>query len=194
MIRREADQARKGKKARITAQMNSLVDPQIITELYDASRAGVKIQLLVRGICCLRPGIPGVSENIQVQSIVGRFLEHPRIYYFYNDGEENVYLSSADWMTRNLNRRIELLFEVEHKPLKKRVMEILKILFADTMKTRVLQSDGSYKRIDRRGKEKLEAQQYFSDQAMEQAVKAWKNEADQKVGEPILSKEDAPQK
>ncbi len=192
LIRREAKNARQGKKAGIMAQMNSLVDPQIISELYDASKAGVKIQLLVRGICCLRPGIPGISENIVVHSIVGRFLEHPRIYYFYNDGEENVYLSSADWMTRNLNRRIELMFEIEHKPIKKRVVEILKILFADTMKTRILQSDGSYKSVDRRGKGKIEAQSTFRKQAMEQAMAAWKKEKNRKVGEPILSKKGSP--
>ncbi len=189
-IRREAEHARNGKKAQIIAQMNSLVDSQIITELYDASRAGVEIKLLVRGICCLRSGIPEVSENIEVRSIVGRFLEHPRIYYFHNDGEKNVYLSSADWMTRNLDRRIELMFEIEERALKKRMEEILDIMFSDTQKTRILGKDGLYKRIDCRGKIKLNAQEYLCGQAKEQSKAAKRKEASQKVGEPIMSSEE----
>lgn len=193
MIRREAEHARQGKKAKIVGQMNSLVDPHIICELYDASCAGVEINLLVRGICCLRPGVPGVSENIEVRSIVGRFLEHPRIYYFHNQGQKNVYLSSADWMTRNLDRRIELMFEVEDKALKKRMEEILHIIFSDTQKTRVLTSEGLYKRVDRRGKMKLNAQEYFCGRAKETNKAAQKKKETQPIGDPITSSEDLPQ-
>ncbi len=146
--------------------------------------------MLVRGICCLRPGIPGVSENIEVRSIVGRFLEHPRIYYFHNNGEKNIFLSSADWMTRNLDRRIELMFEVEDKALKVKMEEILEVIFSDTQKTRVLGNDGLYKRIDRRGKIKLNAQEYFLGRSKEQSKAARKREESRKVGEPITSSED----
>lgn len=189
-IRREAGYARQGKKAAIVAQMNSLVDPQIITELYDASQAGVKIKLLVRGICCLRPGVEGISENIEVRSIVGRFLEHPRIYRFYNDGEKNIYLSSADWMTRNLDRRVELMFEIEDKSLKSSLERTLEIIFSDTQKTRILGADGLYKRVDRRGKVKLNAQEYFCGRAIEKSKRAKGKEEDHKIGEPITSSED----
>ncbi|SDZ07295.1 RNA degradosome polyphosphate kinase [Tindallia californiensis] len=189
-IRREAEHARQGKKAAIIAQMNSLVDPHIITELYDASQAGVKVKLLVRGICCLRPGVEGVSENIEVRSIVGRFLEHPRIYRFYNDGEKNIYLSSADWMTRNLDRRVELMFEIENKSLKNNLEKILEIIFSDTQKTRILGADGLYKRVDRRGKIKLNAQEYFCGRAVEKNKQARKKEENKEIGEPITSSED----
>ncbi len=189
-IRAEAANAREGKKARITAQMNSLVDHQIITELYDASVAGVEIRLLVRGICCLRPGIPGVSENITVHSIVGRFLEHPRIFCFEQGGKRSIYLSSADWMNRNLDRRIELLFEVEHPELRTKIREILKVLMADTLKTRVLQSDGTYKRIDKRGKASLEAQLYFCEKAREREKFQRRDREQTGSFEPILSSDD----
>ena len=117
----EARHAREGKKARIIAKMNALLEPEIIAALYDASQAGVKIELIVRGVCALRPGVPGVSENIRVRSVLGRFLEHSRIFYFYNGGAEDVYLSSADWMDRNFFRRIEVCFPVLNKKLKKRL-------------------------------------------------------------------------
>lgn len=165
LIREEAENARSGKKAFIRAQMNSLVDPRIIAKLYRASQAGVKIDLLVRGVCCLRPGVKGVSENITVHSIVGRFLEHSRIYHFHRGGLNTVYLSSADWMTRNLNRRVELLFEIENQDIKDRIINILNTLLSDTLKTRVLQKDGSYKWLDKRGKKKLHAQAFFSEKA-----------------------------
>ncbi|MBQ6017443.1 MAG: RNA degradosome polyphosphate kinase [Clostridiales bacterium] len=158
-IRREAENARNGKPARIIAKINSLVDETIIKALYTASNAGVKIDLIVRGICCLRAGIPGMSENITVRSITGRFLEHSRIFYFYNEGHEDVYLASADWMPRNLNRRVELLFPVEDPDCRARVMEVLKVELADTVRANFLQPDGSYKKLDLRGKEKIDSQQ-----------------------------------
>ncbi|OAA83576.1 hypothetical protein [Clostridium ljungdahlii] len=161
MISQETKNASIGKPAKIIAKMNSLVDVEIIMALYKASSAGVNIYLIVRGICCLRPGIPGISENISVKSIVGKFLEHSRIYYFYNDGDETIYLSSADWMNRNLDRRIELLFPVEDKSAIAKVKEILSIGLADTVKTRILNIDGSYTRIDRRGKESINSQKIF---------------------------------
>lgn len=158
-ISQEAKNARKGKKSRIIAKMNSLVDANIIDALYDASCAGVKIDLIVRGICCLRPGVPGLSENITVRSITGRFLEHSRIYYFYNEGQEDVYLSSADWMPRNLIRRVELLFPVEDPDCKARVMEVLDVELEDTVRSHFLDSDGSYHKLDLRGKKKLDSQE-----------------------------------
>jgi len=122
MIRNEVVNAKAGKKARIMAKMNSLLEPIIIDALYKASQAGVKVDLIVRGACALRAGVPGLSDNIRVRSIVGRFLEHSRVFYFYNDGAENVYLSSADWMDRNFFRRVEVGFPVLDKALKKRVI------------------------------------------------------------------------
>jgi len=167
MIFEETGNAKKGKKARIIVKINSLVDNEIIKALYSASSAGVKIDLIVRGICCLRPGIPGVSENITVRSIVGRFLEHSRIFYFYNDGQEGIYLSSADWMSRNLDRRVELLFPIEDKKARNRIKEILDISLLDTEKARVLNKDGIYTRIDRRGKELINCQELFYDLLLE---------------------------
>ena len=135
--------------------MNSLVDPAFIEQLYRASQAGVKIELLVRGSCCLRPGIPRVSENIQVTSIVGRFLEHSRIYYFHNGGNEEIYLGSADLMPRNLNRRVEVLFPLQDPKLMRRVFdEILAIYRRDTVKGRRMQSDGTYMRHKTPGEKK----------------------------------------
>lgn len=161
LIKREADNAKEGKKAEVNAKLNALVDKKIIEALYEASQAGVKINLIVRGICCLRPGIPKVSDNITVRSIVGRFLEHSRIYSFYNDGEEEIYLSSADWMGRNLDRRVELLFPIEDSEARKKVKRILKYDLKDTVKARVLQKDGKYNRIDKRGKEYFVGQEFW---------------------------------
>ena len=158
-IRREADNARAGKPARIIAKINSLVDEPVIKALYTASNAGVKIDLIVRGICCLRAGIPGMSENITVRSITGRFLEHSRIFYFYNEGHEDIYLASADWMPRNLNRRVELLFPVEDPDCRARVKEVLDVELADTVRAHFLSADGSYHKLDLRGKEKVDSQQ-----------------------------------
>jgi polyphosphate kinase len=145
LIAREADHARQGLPARIIAKINSLVDEQTIAALYAASRAGVKIDLIVRGICCLRPGVAGVSDNITVRSIVDRFLEHHRIYYFENVAQPEVFLSSADWMPRNFFRRIEVAFPVEDGVLRDRVInELLAVTLADNVKARHLQPDGSY--------------------------------------------------
>jgi polyphosphate kinase len=165
LIEREAENARQGKDARIVAKMNSLCDPVIIKALYEASEAGVKIDLIVRGICCLKTGIKGVSENITVRSIVGNFLEHSRIFYFYNDGFEDVYMGSADWMPRNLDKRVEITFPVEDEELKAEVIDILRAQLADTLKAHIMQPDGHYEKLDLRGREKLEAQQYFCQQA-----------------------------
>lgn len=167
LIAEETENAKMGKKAKIIAKMNSLVDTEIIEALYNASSVGVNIDLIVRGICCLRPGISGVSENICVRSIVGRFLEHSRIYYFYNNGDEAIYLSSADLMTRNLDRRVELLFPVEDKNAVFKIKQILDISLADTVKARILNIDGYYTRIDRRGKENLNSQKVFLNAAVE---------------------------
>ena len=147
LIEREAENARLGRPARIVAKMNSLLDKDIVQALYRASQAGVEIELLVRGICSLRPGIRGISDRIQVRSIVGRFLEHSRIYYFENGGEPEVYMGSADWMNRNLHERVEVLFPLKNPLLRDRVVhEILAAYMADNVKTRILQSDGRYLR------------------------------------------------
>ncbi len=146
MINREAAQAAEGQPAHIMAKVNSLTDAKVIRALYKASQAGVKIDLVVRGMCCLRPGVPGVSHNIQVRSIIGRFLEHSRIYYFLNGGEEKLYLSSADWMERNLDMRVETCFPVEGKKLVQRVKKELESYLTDNTQAWVLQSDGSYLR------------------------------------------------
>ena len=164
-IRREADNARAGKPARIIAKINSLVDETVIKALYTASNAGVKIDLIVRGICCLRAGVPGMSENITVRSITGRFLEHSRIFYFYNEGHEDMYLASADWMPRNLNRRVELLFPIEDPDCRARVKEVLDVELADTVRAHFLSPDGTYHKLDLRGKEKLDSQQKLIDLA-----------------------------
>lgn len=164
-IRREADNARAGKPARIIAKINSLVDEPVIKALYTASNAGVKIDLIVRGICCLRAGIPGMSENITVRSITGRFLEHSRIFYFYNEGHEDIYLASADWMPRNLNRRVELLFPIEDPDCRARVKEVLDVELADTVRASFLSADGTYHKLDLRGKEKIDSQQKLIDLA-----------------------------
>lgn len=186
LIRNETENARDGKKARIIAKMNSIVDEEIIHTLYEASKAGVEIDLIVRGICCLRPGIKGVSEKIKVRSIVGRMLEHSRIYYFYNDGDEAVYLSSADWMGRNLDRRVELLFPLEDEEIRERVKEILDICLRDTVKARKLNSDGKYVRVDKRGKELVDCQEFLYNEALSNARRV-KNEDINEVFKPIFS-------
>ncbi|MDO4262088.1 MAG: RNA degradosome polyphosphate kinase [Eubacteriales bacterium] len=165
MVRRETEHAKNGEPACIMAKMNSLCDQELIAALYEASAAGVKIRLVIRGICCLKVGIPGVSDNIEVRSIVGTFLEHSRIYYFLNGGQEEVYLSSADWMPRNLDRRVEILFPIENEDLKEEVLHVLRIQLQDTIKAQIKQPDGSYEKVDRRGKTALCAQDYFMEYA-----------------------------
>jgi polyphosphate kinase len=153
LIEREAEHARQGRPARIIAKMNALLDKKTITALYSASQAGVDIELMVRGICALRPGIRGVSDRIRVRSLVGRFLEHSRIFCFANGGDDEIYIGSADWMPRNLYERVEVLVPIRDPMLRERVMhEILDSYLADNMKTRVLQRDGTYERIWRMGK------------------------------------------
>lgn len=188
LIGRETQHAKEGKEGKIIAKMNSLCDPDIITALYEASNAGVKIQLIVRGICCLIAGRQGLSENIEVRSIVGTFLEHSRIFYFYNEGHEEVYMGSADWMPRNLDRRVEIVFPVEDEDLKERVKEVLFIQLADTMKAHLLKEDGTYEKVDKRGKEKLESQMYFCRQAMEGQNK--REEMKKRVFEPRFAPEE----
>jgi polyphosphate kinase len=145
LISRETDHARLGRPARIIAKMNALLDKNIIAALYRASQAGVEIDLIVRGMCALRPGVRGISDRIRVRSIVGRFLEHSRIFYFANGGQEAIYLSSADWMPRNLYERVEVMFPVKDPLLRDRLKhEILDAYLADTIKARVLRRDGSY--------------------------------------------------
>ncbi|WP_235886213.1 polyphosphate kinase 1 [Paenibacillus cymbidii] len=147
LIRREASHAAAGKPARIIAKLNSLSNQEMVDELYAASRAGVRIDLIVRGVCCLRPGVPGLSEHITVRSVVDRFLEHSRIIYFENDGNPEVYLSSADWMTRNLTRRVELLCPVFDLKVKMSLIRMLNIVLADNVKARMLQPSGMYERF-----------------------------------------------
>lgn len=165
LIKREEEYARAGKEAVIVAKMNSLCDKKVIAALYKASAAGVKIELIVRGICCLKTGIPGVSENITVRSIVGMFLEHSRIFYFHNDGNEEVYMGSADWMPRNLDKRVEILFPVEEANLKKEVIHILDVQLRDNVKAQILGADNKYSRINRRGKVRFSSQEYFCEEA-----------------------------
>ena len=188
LIGRERDNALSGKEAKIIAKMNSLCDKEICDALYDASRAGVKIELIVRGICCVRTGIPEVSENITVRSIVGNFLEHSRIYYFWNDGKEEVYCASADWMPRNLDRRVEILFPIDHDSLKEQIIEMLKVLLGDNVKAQIMQPDGTYERIDRRGKVLLCAQDYFTEAAKEYLKKIEKKDENSRVFIPAEPK------
>ena len=169
LIDRERRYALEGRPARIIAKMNSLCDPDIIKALYKASNAGVKIDLIVRGICCLKVGIKGISENITVRSIVGNFLEHSRIFYFENCERYEIYCGSADWMPRNLERRVEILFPVDTPALKEKLFHILESQLRDTQKASVLQADGSYERVDKRGKTAFHAQEAFCREAMDNA-------------------------
>jgi len=188
-IRREAENAAAGKPARIVAKINSLVDGTVIKELYKASCAGVQIDLIVRGICCLKAGIPGLSDNITVRSITGRFLEHSRIFMFYNDGNEDLYLASADWMPRNLDRRVELMFPVEDPDCRKRVMEILDVELNDTIRAHFLMPDGTYHKTDLRGKVKLDSQEKLIELA--DAAVAYRNtEGETLAFEPKMAPEE----
>ena len=165
LIGRETENAKAGREAKIIAKINALCDPDIIAALYEASCAGVKIELIVRGICSLRAGLKGISENITVRSIVGFYLEHARIFYFLNDGKEEYYLASSDWMPRNLERRVELLFPVERPELREKLHHILDLQLRDTAKAHIMDKNGDYQRIDRRGKETICAQLEFSKEA-----------------------------
>ncbi|MGB5625530.1 MAG: polyphosphate kinase 1 [Woeseiaceae bacterium] len=163
-INREMENAKNGKDARIVAKVNSLNEPQLIDALYAASGAGVKIDLIVRGICSLRPGVKGLSENIHVRSIVGRFLEHSRVYYFLNDGNEEFYCASADWMERNMFRRNESCFEIRQKAMKDQIRQDLELFLADNCQAWVLKGDGSYKRLTPGKSERISAQETFLQQ------------------------------
>lgn len=169
LIDREAMRSTPDNPGLIMAKMNSLSHPEVIEALYRASRQGVRIRLNVRGICMLVPGIPGQSENIEVVSIVDRFLEHSRIFYFRNGGAEELYLGSADWMPRNLDRRVELLFPLQDPDIRKRGRQILEAFFQDNVKGRVLQPDGSYVRRRPDGVEPFRAQEHFAELAQRAA-------------------------
>ena len=187
LIKEEIKNAQEGREAKIICKMNSLVDEQLINLFYKASQVGVRIELIVRGICCLVPAIEGLSENIEVRSVVGRFLEHSRIFYFYADGEHKIFMSSADMMPRNLDRRVEILFPVEEKEHRDRILHILESYLEDTVKARILNSDGSYSRVDKRGKEHFNVQEYFY-----KVIKSREKERYKDFGieiKPILSKD-----
>lgn len=177
LIAREKKYALEGRPARIIAKMNALCDQDIIAALYEASAAGVKIDLIVRGICCLKTGINGVSEHISVRSIVGDFLEHSRIFYFENDEHYEIYCGSADWMPRNLERRVEILFPVEGAELKEKLLHILQSQLNDNMKASVLQANGFYDKANKRGRQPYHSQEAFYQEAMNEA-KAFLEEDD----------------
>lgn len=187
MIEREAENARKGEPARIIAKMNSICHKDVIAALYKASAAGVKIDLIVRGICCLRTGIKGVSENITVRSIVGNFLEHSRVFYFENAGKPEYYCSSADWMPRNLERRVEILFPVEDPDLQKKIWHILNVELSDTEKASIMNEYGEYVKIDKRGKESVDSQKKFGQEALSYAQEAARQVKDTRVFTPERS-------
>lgn len=191
-IRREKENAENGKKAHIIAKMNSLCDKEIIAALYEASCAGVKIELIIRGICCLKAGVAGLSENISVRSIVGNFLEHSRIFYFENNGSPKLYMGSADWMPRNLDKRVEIVFPVEAESVREKVMHILEVQLADNVKAHILQPDGSYEKTDRRGKVKVNSQDQFCEEAIRSADLERKkiDPAERRTFIPIESQED----
>jgi len=160
-VRREADHARAGRPARLVVKVNSLVDPILIDELYAASQAGVDVDLIVRGICCLRPGVPGLSERIRAISVIDRFLEHARVFAFDNDGDPEYWLASADWMPRNLDRRVEVAFPVLDPVLQAQIRQILDVQLADTVKARMILPDGRCRRIDADGRPARRSQQEF---------------------------------
>ena len=189
LIEREKQHALAGEEARIIAKVNSLLDTEIICALYDASSAGVEIDLIVRGICCIIPGRPGLSEHTRVRSIVGWLLEHSRIYYFLNGGDEEIYLSSADWMPRNLDRRIELMFPVENEAHVERLKEILRILLSDNQKARVMDENGVYHQVEAGQDEPLNAQVYFYQEAIRK-FDEYQQMDDQTIFRPMRSPEE----
>jgi polyphosphate kinase len=194
LIERERDHALAGKPARLIAKLNSLVDPQIIEKLYEASCAGVKIDLIVRGICCLRPKVPGLSENIRVISIVGRFLEHSRIYYFENVGKPDLFLASADWMPRNFRRRVEIAFPIDDAGLREEIInDILPRFLTDYGKARELQGDGSYVRLKpEEGTPRSQVQLHFRERSRRQTKKI--AEAERAARNNLIPIETAPKK
>ncbi len=187
LIKRETKHALEGKKAYIKAKMNSLCDKEIIEALYEASNAGVQIDLVVRGICCLRAGLPGVSENIRVRSIVGFFLEHSRIFIFGNNGREEIYMGSADWMPRNLDKRVEIVFPVLNDDLKEKVTHIIDVELQDNKGAYILGSDGEYTKVSRGRKPLIGSQRIFADEA-EELARPKKNRKNTRVFTPVSSK------
>src|SRR5205823_5353677 len=173
MIGKEAALQQSGKEGRVIAKINGLLEPAVVQALYRASQAGVKIDLICRGICSLRPGLPGISENIRVRSIVDRFLEHSRIFYFGNGGDEQVYIGSADWMDRNLSRRVEVVFPIEQPDLKSRLInEVLATSLADNVKARELLPDGTWRRVlPKEGEAPLRSQARFLELAAANAAR-----------------------
>lgn len=189
LIHHETERKKQGQKARIIAKVNSLVDPEIIEALYEASEAGVKIKLNIRGICCLRPGVTKLSKNIEVVSIIDRFLEHARIFYFYHGGDERVLISSADWMPRNLDRRVELLIPIEEKNSHRKVVKILNSYFEDNAKARVLNNKGNYERLTPgKGKKLVRCQKSLYDAAVTAIKQAEK--AGRTIFEPHMAPEE----
>lgn len=187
LIDREIRNALAGKQACIKAKLNALVDSEIIERLYRASAAGVQIDLVVRGMCCLRPGLKGISENIRVRSIVGRYLEHGRIYCFCNEGNEEVFISSADWMERNMDRRVELLVPIEDPEAKSRVRHILEVYLKDNVKARHMNKDGKYALVlPQEGEKRLSAQDYFMEEAEAETFEITKQTV-QRVFRPVSS-------
>ncbi|MDE6748312.1 MAG: RNA degradosome polyphosphate kinase [Lachnospiraceae bacterium] len=180
LINREKEYARQGREAKIIAKMNALCDKDIIEALYEASVAGVKIELIIRGICCLRVGMPGISENISVRSIVGNYLEHARIFYFENDGRPEYYCASADWMPRNLERRVEIMFPIEKPALQQKIMHILQSQLSDTVKAHMLLPDGTYEKVGKQDKEAFNSQLSFCKEAKSEARKK-KDSTDRRV-------------
>jgi polyphosphate kinase len=172
LIRREIEHQKKSGHGRLIFKMNALIDRRMIQLLYEASQAGVRVDLLVRGMCCLRPGIPGISENIRVTSIVGRFLEHSRMFYFHNSGKEEVYLGSADMMPRNLNRRVELLFPVQDPKLVRHLRdEFLATYLDEVVKARHMNSNGTYSRDPRHAnRREMNSQEWFIKEAVQRSA------------------------
>jgi len=160
-----------------------------MTAQYMASGAGVKVEMIIRGVCCLKAGVPGLSENISVRSIVGNFLEHSRIFYFFNDASPEVYMGSADWMPRNLDRRVEILFPVEDEILREKVIHILEVELEDNVKAHILQPDGSYEKEDKRGKVLVNSQEQFCREAVLMAKESADEEdpARSRVFKPVMS-------
>ncbi|MBP5195297.1 MAG: RNA degradosome polyphosphate kinase, partial [Lachnospiraceae bacterium] len=187
LIRRETEHALEGRRASIKAKMNSLCDPDVIAALYEASTAGVDIKLLVRGICCLKVGIKGVSENIHVYSIVGDYLEHGRVFIFDNDCEPEVFLASADWMPRNLERRVEIMFPVEDEKLKERVINILDLQFEDNVKKHELMPDESYLKKKVSGQKRYCCQEDFCERAEEMAKAVRNDVKESRVFVPLVN-------
>ncbi|MDE7331495.1 MAG: RNA degradosome polyphosphate kinase [Lachnospiraceae bacterium] len=171
LIGREKENALAGRRGHIIAKVNSLCDRDVIEALYEAGAAGVKIELIIRGICCLKTGLPGIGNNITVRSIVGNFLEHSRIFYFENDGKPEYYCASADWMPRNLERRVEIMFPVDKPKLQKKLRAILDMQLKDTVKAHILKADGTYEKVDKRGKGFYNSQLEFCHMAQEAARK-----------------------